>query len=203
MSRANWRSNLCLIRVPQKPAWKKTKTRIYKPDSVFGLRQTPTIYLGLRSHANSSLPTPQHWASRPYLATEAAARWCTWHCNPQGLSAPIVAYQRRALLPHIFTLTNPTMPLKRKYEPTFYPFFRKANKQIAMRLLKPKCANLYVTLPFGEGRGGAAVIFCDTCCLSFRKSHPLGGAVLCVVRTFLVLHTAARDRTMRVLTPQR
>ena len=95
------------------------------------------------------------------------------------------------------------MPLKRKYEPTFYPFFRKANKQIAMRLLKPKCANLYVTLPFGEGRGGAAVIFCDTCCLSFRKSHLLGGAALCVVRTFLTRHTAVRDRAMRVLMPQR
>ena len=95
----------CRLTAPNSYPKKKTKTRIYKPDSVFGFRQTPTIYLGLRSHATSSLPTPQHWASRPYLAAEAAARWCTWHCNPQGLSSPIVAYQRRALLPHIFTLT--------------------------------------------------------------------------------------------------
>lgn len=77
-------------------------------------------------------------------APEGRKTRCTWHFNPQGLSAPRLAPGRRALLPHVFTLT-----------------------------------------PAETG----AVVFCDTLCSRSLRTgtHPLGGAALCVVRTFLPL----------------
>ena len=77
-------------------------------------RNSSAIYLDQSSLTGSVLPTPldaipyetaaceQHTPDNPERSSDPR---CTWHFNPQGLSAPTVADQRRALLPHIFTLT--------------------------------------------------------------------------------------------------
>ena len=77
-------------------------------------RNSSAIYLDQSSLTGSVLPTPldaipcetaaceQH---TPDNLERSSDPRCTWHFNPQGLSAPTVTDQYRALLPHIFTLT--------------------------------------------------------------------------------------------------
>ena len=48
---------------------------------------------------------PPHDASNIVCSRSDKLR-CTWHFNSQGLSASDIATERRALLPHIFTLTS-------------------------------------------------------------------------------------------------
>lgn len=52
------------------------------------------------------LPTPSDF-DEPRRATRAPREGSeyTWHFNPQGLSLLTIASQKRALLPHVFTLT--------------------------------------------------------------------------------------------------
>lgn len=69
------------------------------------------IYLDRTSLSGSALPTPLVATRIPGMSvceqhTPALADTrCTWHFNPQGLSARFVTEAGCALLPHIFTLT--------------------------------------------------------------------------------------------------
>ena len=49
---------------------------------------------------------PPHCASHTGDSNCSKPLRCTWHFNPQGLSAFHIAAKRRALLPHVFTLTQ-------------------------------------------------------------------------------------------------
>ena len=91
-----------------------------------------------------------------------------WHFNPKGLSPPTVTSRRRALLPHVFSLTLSTCSRQAFYGPG------KA----------PASVRRY--------------IFCDTFCTPITRGPTLSdGSVLCVVRTFLSGPSAAATRSFK------
>ncbi len=99
---------------------KRKKLQTYKPNSVIPPSDRENLY-----HLSSfvvtnepNLPTPfcypensGQWSEQlhfPNLSAETVKQGkpkCTWHFNPQGLSPSPIARERRALLPHVFTLT--------------------------------------------------------------------------------------------------
>ena len=70
-------------------------------------RRSPVIYLAPASLHGIYLPTLQRTSEQLAGRSENRHYWYTWHFNPQGLSPPNITTRRRALLPHVFTLTTP------------------------------------------------------------------------------------------------
>ena len=104
------------------PLLKKSLLQANKPDSVTIGRRLPPgatiIYLGPPSRTGSSCLPPTTFSAEAEKNDRTSRLaivevrdfdrnypWYTWHFNPQGLSPKPVARLRRALLPHVFTLT--------------------------------------------------------------------------------------------------